>query len=131
MIFIEHGIFEVKVEGNLLLVDATGPFNEELIKSYQHALERCISHLEDSTWNQVITLHQLSLFTPEAENLLIKTLLNRKSRRLVACGVIVEGTECKTLLKEQLSRCYSNAGVQHQFFRTIDEAKIWFMPKEE
>ena len=33
MKFEEHGIYEMKVEGYLLLVDATGPFNEKLINS--------------------------------------------------------------------------------------------------
>ena len=56
----EHGIFEVKIEGNLLLVDATGPFNEELIIQYEKALKTCIQSLEASEWNQVITLHQMS-----------------------------------------------------------------------
>lgn len=82
MKFTEHGIFEIKIEADLLLVDATGPFNEELIKSYQHSLEACIQVLEVTHWNQIITLHQMSVFTPDAEQSLTKTLINRKSRGL-------------------------------------------------
>jgi len=42
--FIEHGIFEVKIEDELLLVDATGPFNKELLIQYENALESCIQN---------------------------------------------------------------------------------------
>jgi len=59
MVFMEHGLFEVKIEGKLLLVDATRPFNEELIIRYEKALENCINALEVSEWYQMITLHQL------------------------------------------------------------------------
>ena len=89
MKFEEHGVYEMKVEGDLLLVDATGPFNEELINSYRYALESCIHFLEIKQWNQIITLHEMSLFTPEAEEALTQSLIDRKSRGLVFCGVVI------------------------------------------
>jgi hypothetical protein len=84
MIFMEHGLFKVKVEGKLLLVDATGPFNEELLIKYQKALESCIQTLELSEWNQIITLHQLRLFTPEAEQVLTHTMVNYSALKYLA-----------------------------------------------
>ena len=125
MKFEEHGIFEIKVEGNLLLVDATGPFNEELIIHYKKSIESCIQKLEVSQWKQIITLHQMSLFTPEAEEALTQTLINRKNRSLVACGVVIADVDGKTLVKEQMSRCYQRAEVKYQYFNSINEAKNW------
>ena len=116
MKFIEHGVFEIETEANLLLVDATGPLSDEMSKHYNDAVESCIQHLEGSQWNQIITLHQLSLFTPEAEIILTDTLIKRRSRGLVAGYIILENVDCKRLVKEQLSRCYSIAGVEHHFF---------------
>ena len=125
MIFMEHGIFEVKTEGKLLRVDATGPFNEELIIQYEKALESCIQTLEVSQWNQVITLHQLSLFTPEAEKVLTNTLINRKSRGLIACVIVLLDVEVESLIKTQMSRCYDRACVKHTFTSSISDAEKW------
>jgi hypothetical protein len=125
MKFTEHGLFEVKTEGKLLLVNAIGPFNEELLIKYENALESCIQSLEAAPWNQIITLHQLSLFTPEAEEILTKTLVNRTSRGLGACAVVFQNVEAESLVTAQMSRCYKNAKVTHRFFNSIDDAKKW------
>ena len=125
MIFMEHGIFEVKIEGDLLLVDATGPFNEELIIQYEKALETCIHSLEASEWKQVITLHRMSLCTPEAEQVLTDTVVNRKSRGLTACAVVLMNVEGESLIKTQMSRCYDRARVKHNFTTSVHDANEW------
>jgi hypothetical protein len=125
MVFAEHGVFAVKIEDNTLLVDATGPFNEELVKRYEKSIESCISRLENSKWSQIIILHQLSLFTSEAERRLTKTLQNRKKRGLVASAVVLNNIEGESLVKTQMSRCYKSAGVLYEFARTVDDAKKW------
>jgi len=125
MYFTEHGVFEVKIEDKILLIDATGPFNEELIIQYEKALESCIKNLETSTWNQIVTLHKFSLFTPEAEQKLTQTLKNRSSRRLKACAVVLINIEGGSLIKSQMSRCYNKAGVKHEFTTSVHDAKKW------
>ncbi|EPJ49740.1 MAG: hypothetical protein OFPI_22990 [Osedax symbiont Rs2] len=116
MKFREHGGFTIQIEPGLLLVDATGPFNDELLKRYNRALESSIQQLEASAWVQIISLHQTSLFTPEAESILTATLIERRSRGLQAGYLILEDVEFRSLVQEQLSRCYNQAGVAHQFF---------------
>ena len=123
MKFIEHGVFEVETEANLLLVDATGPFSDEAAKHYIEAVEVCIQQLEASQWNQIITLHQVSLFTPEVENLLTAALIKRKTRGLIAVFLILEDVYFKPLVKEQWSRCYTKADIEHHFFDSTFEAK--------
>jgi len=125
MKFKEHGVFEIEIEDTLLRVDATGPFNDEVLKRYKWALESCILQLEGSQWSQVITLHRTSLFTPEAEKILTDTLIKRKSRGLQAGYLILEDVDFKSLVKEQLSRCYIKAGVEHQFFDSTSTAVKW------
>ncbi len=125
MFFTEHGIFEVKVEDNTLLVDATGPFNEELIIKYEKSLESCIGTLEHTNWNQIIILRQFSVFTPEAEQKLTQTLRNRKSKGLVACVVVLKDIESEALVKSQMSRCYEYANIKYEFTTSVDDAKKW------
>lgn len=121
----EHGSFEVKVEGKLLFIDGTGPFNEELVERYKLAIESCILELEREPWNQVVTLHEMSLFTPKAEEMLTNTLINRRTRGLVACAVIIEEDNGRDLMVEQMGRCYRNSGVMHEYFNSLDDALNW------
>lgn len=125
MIFTEHGIYEVKVEAGILLVDATGPFNEETIISYQKALESCVKQLENGKWDQIVILHQLSLFTPEAEQMLTKSLMARKLRGLENCAVVDANLISKDLVMKQMSRCYDAAEIPHQYFNNLIDAKRW------
>lgn len=125
MHFAEHGIFEVKIESSNLFVNATGPFNKELTKSYSLAIESCIQKLEDNKWNQIIVLHHLSLFTPEAETFLIETLMNRKKRGLVKSAVVLVNIEGKSLITQQMSNIYQTADVEYRFFESIDSAQNW------
>ena len=125
MHFQAHGIFEVSVENNWLIVDATGPFNEELLQSYSHSIESCVSKLEASPWQQIIVLHQQSLFTPEAESLLSKTVKNRKTRGLKASAVVLLNVEGGALIQQQLSRVYKGANLPHAFFSNQEAAKSW------
>ena len=125
MLFTEHGIFEVKVEHNCLHVDATGPFNEELAKHYQSAIEVCIQELESGDWHQIIILRKLSLFTPQAETVLIDTLVDRKKRGLDKCAVVFIDIDGKSVVTQQLDKIYRTAGVEHQFFDSLSQAKAW------
>tara|TARA_Y100000310_G_scaffold112989_1_gene111531 strand:+ start:7723 stop:8112 length:390 start_codon:yes stop_codon:yes gene_type:complete len=125
MVFAEHGIVEVKIEDNILLVEATGPFNEELVQYYEQSLESCIKILEDSSWNQIIILHKLSMFTTEAEHKLVQTLKNRKERGLKASAVVLDNIEGESLVKTQMSRCYECANVDYKFTSSVHEAKQW------
>lgn len=126
MRFSEHGVFEVLISNDTLIVDATGPFNAELINHYENALDSCIQKLEGTVWDQIVILHNNSLFTPDAEQKLIQTLINRRERGLRASAVILKDADYSFVLKEQMSRCYKLAGIQYDFFAGADEARIWF-----
>jgi len=125
MEFKEHGVFQVHVEAKVLFIDATGPFNEESVKQYNIALESCIKQLEASLWNQIVTFHQMSIFTPKAEELLTKTLIKRRSRGLTCCAAILCDVDFISSVKEQMSRCYLSAGVEHQYFDSMVKAQQW------
>ena len=67
----------------------------------------------------------MSLFTPEAAEIFTDTLIKRRSRGLLACYVLLEDVDIKPLVKEQLSRCYNIAGVEHHFLEALPKARAW------
>ena len=129
MVFEKHGVYSLKVIGQVLIVDATGPFNDELVVCYNNALEACIQQLESSCWGQIVTLHEQSLFTPDAERTLNSSLKRRKERGLRASAVV-----CKSpysLVQSQIDRIYSSADVIHDFCKGEEEALLWLYSCQE
>ncbi|MBD1388588.1 hypothetical protein IC617_04030 [Neiella sp. HB171785] len=126
MKFQAHGHYSIYVESNLLHIDGKGPFNKELVTEYTEALETCVAELErQGPWYQLVILYQLSLMTPDSETVFIESLKQRKSRGLAGCAVVLSNPEGQSLITEQFGKAYLAAGVPHQFFDDVEQAKCW------
>lgn len=125
MQFESHGIYKIEIINNQLRVDATGPFNGELGKQYKADITACIKHLSKGAWNQIITLHETSLCTPESEVALISSLKERMAHGLYACALVLPDGDCKHAVEAQFSRIYTTVKLNHRHFDTIDEAANW------
>lgn len=123
MKFEKHGVYTIEVNDGVLLVDATGPFNDELVRDYHRALETAIGQLEGQPWGQIIVLHDLSLLTPDAEKSLMVSLRSRKLRGLVVCAVVCDSPYFS--VKSQFGRIYQDVGMAHGFLPSIEAAKQW------
>ena len=67
----------------------------------------------------------MGLFTPEAAEMSTVTLIKSRSIDLLAGYVLLEDVAIKPLVKEQLSRCYNIAGVEHHFLEALPKAREW------
>lgn len=84
-----------------------------------------ILSFNEKSWGQIIVLHQLSFFTPEAERMLRETMAKRKQHGLQASAVVINQGEGRSLMMEQLSRCYRALDIKLAFFDSIDEGRTW------
>ncbi len=123
MKFSSHRKYELQIQSNILIVDSTGPFNENVVTAYNRDLKKCMDILSDSPWGQVIIMHDLSLFTPDGEKLLMDSLKTRKEKGLVASAVVCDSEY--VIVKEQIARIYRTMDVRHAFFNSKDEALVW------
>lgn len=125
--FPRHGKFSVEVDSQMLIVNATGPFNEELVRDYKAAVDAAVAHLQQGHgWGQVIVLEKESLFTPDAERVLVQSLKNRKRGGLRASAVVLmENVTGRSLIKQQISGAYNKAGIEFTFSDTLAGAKAW------
>ncbi len=65
-----HGEYTINVQNDILLVDATGPFNEELAKLYVQEYVQVIEKYRPKA--QISTIRGSAIFSPEREAELIK-----------------------------------------------------------
>ena len=131
MAFQEHGEFSLEIDGKVLIIEGTGPFNKEIVAQYKAETEACIANLEHSSWYQLLTLHEMCLFTPDAEKALMDTIIDRHARGMVACAVNIRKDSCTNMVMEQISRCYMKVGVEHQYFTDKADAKAWLTSLDE
>ena len=120
-----HGRYTIETIGRMLSVDATGPFNDALIHDYQQDLKSSVEALSPEPWTMLVTLHDESLFTPEAEAELAKVMIWRKNMGMTKVGLMFVQTIGSDILKAQMTRMYDAAGVEHAYFDNIDDARIW------
>jgi len=125
MTFLEHGSYSIEHHGDFIIVDATGPFNEQSVIKYKNELEIIIQRLNGRKWKQIIIMNDMSIFTPEAERELRETLKLRKNHGLIFSAVVCGSKLYNGLIRGQLSRCYLSLDIAHKFFNDLEEAKQW------
>ena len=125
MKFEQHGVYEVEVKDQILLVDARGPFNDTTLESYRADVKKAVLHLSASDWGQIIVLRGQSLFTPDAEQILYESTCWRIEHGLNASSVVMIEPDAEELIRAQMSRIYARANLPHHFAADIPAAKQW------
>ncbi|XQW84967.1 hypothetical protein ACOYR1_17875 [Thalassotalea piscium] len=125
MKFNEHGHFSIQNNGAHLIIDATGPFNLQVMNSFQRSLVAHTQDLSKKSWGQIIIMNGTSIFTPEAEQHLCETLVTRQKHGLFFSAVVHCHAQYKHLIEHQLSKCYQQYAIRHAFFDDIKTAKTY------
>ncbi|WP_100658441.1 hypothetical protein [Alteromonas flava] len=124
-VFASHGSFTIEIDENCRIVDGRGPYNQEIVQEYEHAIAGAIDTLSGGSWTQIIILHGLSLFTPDAAARLKQTVLMRKTRGLTASAVVIGDVDGKNTVTQQMQSIYQECGIAFDFFDNVDSAQIW------
>jgi len=122
--FIPHGAYRVDIQENLLVIEAKGPFNKEVVKQYSLDLANAVQKMQ-APWGQLIIMHQDSLFTPDAENLMHKSARARKLFGLYASAIVLVETTVRFAIEHQVSNIYRRADIAHDFFENEQQARTW------
>ncbi|WP_022943313.1 hypothetical protein [Psychromonas hadalis] len=122
---LEHGILNIKLEDNILIIEGTGPWNREaLLLSFDTAgveQKRRISQ----KWAVITIFNGDPIYTPDAADLLIESIEYDKLHGRVATAVILKDSNFPGLGKRHLDKIYKKAGEPCQFFENLCDAKVW------
>ena len=124
--FAPHGEYRISVENNMLLVEAKGPFNSEIVDNYAADMALAVKQVV-APWSQLIVLHQEGLFTPSAEKQMYSTIGVRKDLGMCASAIVIIGASARFAIEMQISRIYNDLQVVHQYFDNEKEARDWLL----
>lgn len=108
---LSHGSHEMCLSGNLLSVEAYGPWNREAAEEYCEKVRELTSNLikERKDWAVYIAIHGTGIYTPDSIQLLKDLHLWRLENGMKHIAIICSDNDsCGTdILKKQLNPVYS------------------------
>ena len=127
--FKPHGSMQLEQSGFLNVLEATGPFNKELVVAADAAQESLYASLvQKGRWGTVLIFRESALASLEALAEISVILMRRKSQGYAPVAValvFVPEVEGGTLMQSHYLKAYQNAGIDGRIFSNEADAKEW------
>ena len=120
-----HGEYSIEKKGNILFVDAHGPFNDVTAQLYAKEMYKVCSSFQGECWASLVTYYGNALYNPEAERTLIDLTKYRAQHGMIANASIILDSNCGDIQQMQLRRIYQSANMTFHVFCDINSAKKW------
>ncbi len=120
-----HGDYQIKPQGNILVVDAHGPFNDDTSQSYVKEMYQACEQFSGQTWGLLTTFYGNSVFTPDAEKALIEVTKYRMSKGMIANASVILNSSTADIQQMQLRRIFQSCNLTFHVFSDIDSARNW------
>ena len=129
MTFNAHGKFTIDAEQNIIIVDAEGPYNDELVNAYEARFQAVMGEVcsQYKEWSQIICMHNESIMTPEAETELIELNRIKREKGLTHGAIVLIDIEHPIVLKAQLKYVCDECNIIVEFFDNKGDAKAWLL----
>jgi hypothetical protein len=114
-----------KSKSNILQVEVYGPFNDKITEKYIDDIYGACDQFLDEPWGLLIAFHGNSVFSPEAEETLIKINKYRVKKGLVANASVLIDSSTADIQQLQLRRIYQACNITFYIFSDINNAKSW------
>jgi len=125
MEIVAKGKYAIESKANILYVEAYGPFNSNITEQYIEDMYAACEQFAGEPWGLLISFYGNSVFSPEAEEALIKVNKYRVKQGLIAnASVIINSTTADTQ-QLQLRRIYQAANVISYVFSDVESANQW------
>ena len=127
--FSSHGSLDIRVEGRLLILEGTGPWNLESLNDSGEIAAPLVEPLKGKPWGVVVTILGEPIYVPDAADKLAQVVRQDKLDGRIATAVIVDKCASPHFARTHLSEIYTQAGETFEFFSTLHEAKNWVSKK--
>lgn len=120
-----HGTVKFSVNGSIMELEGTGPWNLEQMKQSGDAAAPILNQLLDSPWAVLATFHGEAFYTEDAAEQLVGWIKKEKQRGRVATALILTHASVPHMAKWHLSQIYLKAGESLKIFDDRSQALAW------
>lgn len=125
--FRPHGEFTIRVDGQIIISDVTGPWNKELVETWGRQVYPTAKQLAAVGPNAGIAIVHESMLCPPDALASLKLLVQYSATKLNCvshCIVASRDTAGRDLLESTFARIYEGI-VAYQLFDNFDDALAW------
>lgn len=127
--FTQHGRMESRIEGSILINEATGPFNAEIIYAIQDIQLDLLELLNaKEQWAQIYIFHDSALCSPDtidAMRAYMKKMQGTIKKPVGTAYVMAKTLEGRPIMAPLYRQVYEQAQLNFQLFFTVQEAQDW------
>lgn len=121
--FLPHGQCSFTVEGNIISIDATGPWNIEFFKKMHRELSNLITNeVDNQNFAILLTLKGVPLATKNGLDCHIRFVSTGNTKALAIYSCL---SESPAMAESTFKKAYTQAGLKNKTFDSIEAAKIW------
>jgi len=128
-LFKQHGRVTYTREKQILICDAEGPFNKELVDAIVNVSLDLIEAInDDGKWADITIIRKSALASPEsflAFHDFFKLLQNKGIRSSISALVIDEKVEGFHIMIPYFVKAYAEMGINLGVFKKFNIAKVW------
>ncbi|WP_448211032.1 hypothetical protein [Colwellia sp. MEBiC06753] len=124
-----HGRVRYKViDDNIILYQATGPFNLELLMAFQQVQPNLEMHKQHNKWAEIV-IFQESCLAPndfiEQFALFLQELKSNSLNAAATAYILPDDIEGAFIMKDKFKASYENAGINFAVFEDNKTATDW------
>ncbi|QOL26707.1 hypothetical protein LP316_05250 [Thalassotalea sp. LPB0316] len=117
--------YKITAQGNILFVDASGPFDFETMLEYKSETLDAVEKIKDKPWGCIACFHGGGVFSPEAEEELIALTKERMKKNMAALATVLQDSQQADIQQMQLSRVYERCNTKYHIFSDVKAAEQW------
>jgi hypothetical protein len=127
--FRPHGRVTFSTDHNILMCEAVGPFNKELIEAIANAEKGMVEQmLAFDKWADIVIIKKNAMASPDdlAAFTAYLTMLGRNNlNSFVTAMVIDDDVEGAEVMTHQIIDAYMEAGINLTVFKHLNDAKVF------
>lgn len=122
--FASHGEFTIRSYGQVMRVDARGPWNLECARDYVRQFKACMADIA-KPFGVLLISHEQPLLGPDGEEVLRSSVRERVEHGCQAQATVVLETAMIAVARAQYGRVYVPEGLNHAIFGAVAPAAQW------
>ena len=122
--FKSHGKCDINIKGNIIVVDAQGPWNLEFVEQLHQDLTVAVKKVNNHQYFVLIRPYGEALVVNEGIDYHIHFI---KNSHVSAVALNLQHTSTKSITKNLFEKVYQTAGIEHKFFTCNNLAEQWLL----